>query len=385
MNTMVSAVSLATATAIAVPPTAVQATALTESDAALIMLGEQFDVAVKEIIAARGRYDALYERVQEATEANATWPENQNDWSAEHAKQYFDALSAAQRNVGGPPLAEADTALNEAYGCTDKISKMVSALPVHSVGGLAVKARVAALACCHYWDDEITDMDWDKRHARFLIEATLQVAGAETVEGYLGPILTPAWSWGSSITPIVAALDRQRKAHKLFDRLWNKLNAAKDAAAKKQGPRPIELIAWRNYSHIGADGIERARKEFLKNGEDVSIVAQEYRDAKKRYRAIVKAGKDWDKRAGIDSKSKAVDEARAEFSAADKALGSVKLQSVADASALLDFVSANLKEFGGSAEPWELAALDNATTYLNRLTMLSKAASDLVGRRGWQA
>jgi hypothetical protein len=190
---------------------------------------------------------------------------------------------------------------------------------------------------------------------------------------------------GTLRTPLDDALDRHRKANKLLGRLHDKLADAKTAAAKKQGHRPIELIAWRNYSHIGGGELERVRRTFLAQGEDASIIEQEYHDAKRRYRAVVRAGRDWDKRAGLTSKSKAVDEARVEMRAANKALGSVKLRSVADASALLDLVYANLKQFGGVPEPWELAALRNATTYLNRVTTLGIATGALVGRRDWQA
>jgi hypothetical protein len=383
MNTMVSAASLATATAIAVAPTVVHAVTSADSDAELIKIGEQFDVAVKGVIAASERLDSLYQPVLNAVEANATWPENQNEWLPGHAKQYLEALTVAQRDIGGPPLADADTALDEAYGRTDKLSKVIRTLPARTIGGVAVKARVAALACAHYWRDPIKLIDWEDEQARLLVEATFHAAGIESVESYLGPLT--ARICGPLRTPLNDALDRHRKADKLFDRLWDQLDVAKAAAAEKHGHRPIELIAWRNYSHIGGGEIERARNGFLRDGEDASIIDQEYLDAKKRYRAIVRVGKNWDKRAGLNLKSKAVDEARAELRAANKALGSVKLRSVADASALLDLVYGNLKMFHATAEDWEMAALRNATQYLNRVTMLGKAAGALAGRRGLQA
>ena len=54
---------------------------------------------------------------------------------------------------------------------------------------------------------------------------------------------------------------------------------------------------------------------------------------KQRYRAVIKAAKDWEKRAGVDALSESVEQARAELYAPRKALGAVKLQSVADAAA----------------------------------------------------
>jgi hypothetical protein len=210
MNTMVFAASLAAATAVAVSPTVVQAEASTEKDDELIMLGEKFDAAVKDVIAARERYDALYEHVLIATEANATWPDNQDDWSAEDAKHYFAALTAAQRDVGGQPLADADTALNEAYGRTDAMSKVIGNLAAHTVKGLSVKARAAKLACSHYWDAPIKKLDWDEEHSQRLIEATFQAGGVESVEGYLGTIAT--LMWGILRTPLDTAIERRRIA-----------------------------------------------------------------------------------------------------------------------------------------------------------------------------
>ena len=54
---------------------------------------------------------------------------------------------------------------------------------------------------------------------------------------------------------------------------------------------------------------------------------------KQRYRGVIKAAKDWEKRAGVDALSESVEQARAELYAPRKALGTVKLQSVADAAA----------------------------------------------------
>jgi hypothetical protein len=379
MNTIVSAASIAAATAVAVPPISAAASKLAPSeaiDAELIMLGEQFDVGVKDIIEARERLDSLSQPVLIAIEANATWPENQNEWEPGHAKQYLAALTEAQRDIGGQPLADADTALEEAYSRTDKLSKVIGTLPARTVEGMAVKARVTALACSHYWSESIKRIDWEDEQARLLVESAFQAAGIESVESYLGSITTPMC--GPKRTPLDDALERHRKAYKLFNRLYDKLDTAKSAAAEKHGHRPIALIAWRNYSHIGGGEIERARKTFLENGEDASIIGQEYLDAKRRYRAVVKAGRDWDKRAGNRRRST---KAAPSFARRTKRSGA----SVADASALLDLIYANLKQFGGTPEPWEMAALRNATMYLNRMTTLGKATGALVGRRDWQA
>jgi hypothetical protein len=57
-------------------------------------------------------------------------------------------------------------------------------------------------------------------------------------------------------------------------------------------------------------------------------------------------------------------EARAEFYAAREALGVVKIQSVADASALLEWLRPEVKH--GDIQPWEIAALNNASKFLSK-------------------
>jgi hypothetical protein len=133
------------------------------------------------------------------------------------------------------------------------------------------------------------------------------------------------------------------------------------------------LIAWRNYSHIGGSEIDRARREFIRDGGDPEVVKQEYRDAKKRYRAKIKAGKDWDKCTGLVALTKAFDETGAEMLAAERALGTVTLLSVGDAAALIDRVHAGLEIFGELAD-WEKAALRNASEFLNGFAAAARAA-----------
>jgi hypothetical protein len=75
----------------------------------------------------------------------------------------------------------------------------------------------------------------------------------------------------------------------------------------------LALIGWRNYSHIGGSEIERARREFIEGGMEPAVIEQEYRDAKRRYRAAIKAGKDWDKRCGLEARDTTLRGLVAEF------------------------------------------------------------------------
>jgi hypothetical protein len=125
---------------------------------------------------------------------------------------------------------------------------------------------------------------------------------------------------------------------------------------------PTARITWRNY-HIGGSEIERVRKEFLRfERDDPAVIESEYRDAKRRYRSAVKAAKDWEKRAGVEALCASMEQARIEFFAAGRALGTVALNSVADASAILELIRPEVKY--GDIQDWEIAALNNASKYL---------------------
>lgn len=58
-------------------------------------------------------------------------------------------------------------------------------------------------------------------------------------------------------------LKRCRKRCRQWTILADKIDAVEEASAPEFGRRPLPLIAWRNYSHVGAGEIERARDEFL--------------------------------------------------------------------------------------------------------------------------
>ena len=51
--------------------------------------------------------------------------------------------------------------------------RRIMALPVTTLAGLAVKARVARFSCEHFWDEPEEDLDWHELMARKLIDAVL--------------------------------------------------------------------------------------------------------------------------------------------------------------------------------------------------------------------
>ena len=105
---------------------------------------------------------------------------------------------------------------------------------------------------------------------------------------------------------------------------------------------------------------------FARKASDAETVQTEYRAAKNRYRAKLRAERDWDQKVGLTELRKKCDDNRRETRAAWKALGNVPLKSVKDAVAITGLLREQVKKYGELTERWELAAFLNASRYLTR-------------------
>jgi hypothetical protein len=164
----------------------------------------------------------------------------------------------------------------------------------------------------------------------------------------------------------VALVERCRKGDRRWSVLWDKLDMAEKAAKPLHGRRPIALIAWRNYSHIGGSELERARDDFLREGIDEKLVQEEYRSAKERYRAALQAEDDWDRKAGLSDLRKKLEDVKLETRAAWTALGKVHLTSIRDAVAIIGLLRKRMRTFNELNDDWEVAAFMNASRFLIR-------------------
>ena len=77
--------------------------------------------------------------------------------------------------------------------------------------------------------------------------------------------------------------------------------------------------------------------------------------------------KDWEKRVGIDVLANKLEEVRVDLHAAQEAFGTVRLETVADAVAILRLVRRNLRQFG-ELDHWEKTALNNASKFFDQTT-----------------
>jgi hypothetical protein len=153
----------------------VKARSATPDDADLIALGRQLDKLIDrhEILGARydeqwgagygARYQALRKELADANRNDLAGMEVAGD-------KFMSEVEELQREFGIDDLLEGMDAQTDAM-CP--IQNAILGSTAVTLAGLAVKARSAAFACSHFWNENDTDADWDIQHARSLIDAVL--------------------------------------------------------------------------------------------------------------------------------------------------------------------------------------------------------------------
>lgn len=164
--------------------------------------------------------------------------------------------------------------------------------------------------------------------------------------------------------PTFAAIELHRKIEKDLNVIGDKIAEVEDGASRPNR-RPIALVTWRNWM-IGGSEIDDRREAFLREPKvNRVMIEREYREKKAEYRAVQKAGRDWDKKHGIDGLRDRWYTGLAERDTAGEALGLAKPITVAGAAALVAYARADL-EIGPDNE-WPLLALGNAVAALEQL------------------
>jgi hypothetical protein len=197
----------------------------------------------------------------------------------------------------------------------------------------------------------------------------LHVAGALEQIGAAPAAATRPFAGAASTfgaDPIFAAIETHKKLYKQLHRLFRAKDEAECNACERHGLRPIALIAWRDYSHIGGSEIDRARLRFLDDGIDPQTVEAEYRDAKKRYRAKERAGRAWDKRAGTASLQAQIRQLWRDVDTAGMRMAKTEPITPAGAGALVAYAHADLAI--GTGPKWPMPALRMASRALARMS-----------------
>lgn len=200
---------------------------------------------------------------------------------------------------------------------------------------------------------------------RALIAASTGAACALAVAGPHSSAIAAESFENFRSDPAFAALDRLKAADRALSRCGSLLDDAEGRARPTNGFRPSRLIAWRYHSAIGGREIEAARAEFLDlPGANIARIEEEFADAKKRYRAAVRAGDDWDRRAGVTELRSRARQARKTFYLETRRLAQTQATTPAGAAAVIDFVVRDMQT--GDTE-WHLPALKAAAAALRNM------------------
>jgi hypothetical protein len=170
---------------------------------------------------------------------------------------------------------------------------------------------------------------------------------------------------GAELDPIFALIDAHKARAKEWSRLYSKLDEAQCQAQETHGPRPWDLIAWRNYQAIGGRELDDRREEFLRQpGADRKQVEKEYRDAKAREAAAERAGVEWDHRVGISPLREQYERANAAERRAAMRMARTKPTTPAGAAAMIAYTRRDIME--GKVD-WQMVALKTAAAALARI------------------
>jgi hypothetical protein len=171
----------------------------------------------------------------------------------------------------------------------------------------------------------------------------------------------------ASRDPILDLIAAHQQSMALAHKLYGELEEAENAAEAEHGRRPIALIRWRNY-HIGDSEIDRCREDFLSRPggmeslegggvADRDEIEREYVDAKRRYKAKVRAIREWDRRTGLAAQGRQKDNA---YKAADRIaarMSKTKPLTAGGAAALIRYL---LDDDLNTDVAWHMAALETA-------------------------
>ena len=173
-----------------------------------------------------------------------------------------------------------------------------------------------------------------------------------------------------SVDPIFAAIEAHRQLSAESNRLYDALDTAEGEARAEHGVRPFPLISWRNFT-IGASEIDHRREVLLEQPRvNRKRIEREYLDAKARYAEQVRAGHEWDERAGIAPLHAQNAAAARDAAAALSRAVRMKPQTAAGAAALIAYLLEDMDQFEEGPD-WHRTALRTVRSGLEGLAAQS--------------
>jgi hypothetical protein len=183
------------------------------------------------------------------------------------------------------------------------------------------------------------------------------------------PALAASAPAASTTDPIFAAIELHRERSAEYFRLCEALDISERQVRGRLGRRPVSLVPWRKYSHIGRWEIDKARKEFLRDQvASPKRIEAEYRRAVRRYHDTVRAEAQWYRDAGLRDQRRSVSQAGHADKWALKALQQAKPTTVAGASAFVSYIADDM-EIG--EHEWQQSALRTLAASLRSMAVQS--------------
>jgi hypothetical protein len=198
---------------------------------------------------------------------------------------------------------------------------------------------------------------------RSIIVAAPALAAAALAMGGISNTLAIGKARTEHVDPVFEAIEAHRTLRAELRRLTDALNEARHAAEKEHGARPPALIEWRNHAAIGGAEIDRARLEYLRGFRvNSKVINWEYRRAKVRYVAAVRAGAAWDERAGVAPLHEQFKRAKAAERDAAEHLAVTRPTTAAGAGAFIAYVTEDIGADAGF--DWHFVAFNTVSKAL---------------------
>ncbi len=89
-----------------------------------------------------------------------------------------DAYIAAKRQQHEEICGASSNALSASYHRMDEVAEAIRAMPVHTLAGVAVKARAARWEMAEWWEEDERELDWSERMVRHFIDEMVALGSA---------------------------------------------------------------------------------------------------------------------------------------------------------------------------------------------------------------
>lgn len=145
------------------------------ADAELLELGAGFDALVPEMLATRAAAFAYSDAIEQETARRIGGTNPVPPLQLLPTMLWHSTFCAVEREMG--PSSAVDVC-EAAATRLDEVLDAIMATPAHTMAGLAVKARAAAILTHDYlWHGPTIDLDWNDEILRSLFEAIFAAAG----------------------------------------------------------------------------------------------------------------------------------------------------------------------------------------------------------------